>query len=293
MKNHSILALGLTLAFPLIVSSQSFSFSFKSSDILYLEESVKSGVGLLSQEYQLEDTLTHQKYTLNNRPYFGKSRSMVLLTETGCIASSQCTSPWENDPNYKQYKDGPYKPVITKTSFKSVADTAWRQLPHVLAKDATLFSDGKWAEWEDSSFAKGFMRDTLATSKENWLVWLTTSGETEEELSFKSVRLKGDGQTLKDSLFKSPAVKGKIAGGACIRMTHEAIGCIRYLLCGVLSPVEDGWKITSVIPEKKPTPALTPVEKPDDTQEKTVTPPKKKCGKDGKDKKNKKGKEKK
>lgn len=293
MKKLNTIALGVMLAFPLIVSSQSFSISLKTSDILYLEESIKSGVGLLSQEYQLEDTLTHQKYTLNNRSYFGRSRSMVLLTETGCIALQQCTSPWENDPNYNQYKDGPYKPIVTKTFFKSVADTAWRQRPHILAEHATLLSDGKWAEFEDSSFVKGFLRDTLATSKDNWLVWLTTTGETEDELSFKSFRLKGDRLALKDSLFKSPTIKGKIIGGICLRMSYQSVGCISYLLCGILSPEDNGWKLIAVLPEKPQTFALTPIERKDEISEETEKPFKEKSGKAGIDKKNKKGKEKK
>ncbi len=82
--------IAVLLLFPIFLRSQDIGFFFSMNDTYnnLFEKSCSQGMILLRQEYQIEDTNTHQRYTLNNRSDFGSAISFAVLTEQGMITQA-------------------------------------------------------------------------------------------------------------------------------------------------------------------------------------------------------------
>ena len=85
------ITLTVIIIFPTLAKARAqdlgFFFNQSRSGIVMVESSVRQGIMLISQEYQLEDTLTHKRYSLDNQEYFGKLNTFAVLTDNGIITS--------------------------------------------------------------------------------------------------------------------------------------------------------------------------------------------------------------
>lgn len=248
--------------------AQSFSLTFKSSESLLVERSVRDGLIVFSQEYQLEDTLTHKRYSLDNQRYFGKLTSFAVLTDNGILSSPRILQPWESDENFIRYKNSNYKPVVSMTSAMSVSDTTWRETSLLVPSTTLPLKDSTWCFLRDSTLNQGFICDTLESEEDGWLVWMMAGGTNDKEnLSLETVRYK----YVEESNDKAiQALSGNVIGGVFITPSYERVGQIIFKLKGILTPCEDGWRLCAVVTEKEPTledidnasaPVLTPIEK--------------------------------
>ena len=285
--------IAVLLLFPIFLRSQDIGFFFSMNDTYnnLFEKSCSQGMILLRQEYQIEDTNTHQRYTLNNRSDFGSAISFAVLTEQGMITQAKIIRPWDEDPNYIPYRDSCFRPLLTKTQIRCVSDSTWQDHPLMQAQSAMALHDSLRVIVQSDVFKKGFRIDSLQWDGKGWFLWLTENASG--QLVFSMQRCKYKGHESPQNI--QPLVKEdeKLCGGIYIAASFETIGQIQFLLRAILWPADSKWEAIPIVFNQKTSSVLTPIEKPDDTPEKTVTPPKKKCGKDGKDKKNKKGKEKK
>lgn len=244
----------------------------------------------MCQEYQLEDTLTHKRYSLDNQPFFGKESSFAVLVEDGVVTSQTTAMPWLSDSNFVQYKNSKYRPILSRTSLMTSVDSTWRETG-VLSSDAMQkLSDSTWVFVQDTVLNKGFIRDSLINGSDGWLVWLAS--EDGSDLSLITYRYTASEQeTL---LIDAPKTDGVVYGGIFIVPSYEQVGRIDLKLCGILTPSVDKWLMTSVLPrmvdgkdtpngDKQPT--LTPLDSDDNQPDEVVAD--KETGKKG-NKKNKK-----
>ena len=248
-----------------MLQAQSFPLTFKSSESLLVERSIWEGLIVLSSEYQLEDTLTHKRYSLDNQRYFGKISSFAVMTDIGVISSPGVLRPWETDENYIQYKNSKYQPIVSKISVMSVNDTTWRETFLLAPSVASPLSDSTWCFFQDSTYGQGFVCDTLRNEDEGWIVRMITNVTNDKEiLSLETARYKHTEES-KDKVIQ--ALSGNVVGGVFITPAYERIGQIVLKLKGILTSSEDGWKLCAVVPENESSientsvSVLTPVEK--------------------------------
>ena len=224
---------------------------FSSSNQQLVEKAVQDGIVLLRQEYQLEDTLTMKRYAWDNRPEFGSAVSMCVLTENGYIVSDRALHPWEYDPRFEQYRNTKYRPVLSKTGFRTVADSVYRAAGRPEPQCVQPLSDKGWVHAADSLFGcKGFTFDRTAGEKDGWLVWLASggSGETDsEELSLVIYRHKLVVEEGTES-YDIPAPNSLLSmtGGIYIVPQYTGIGEITFALVGAVAGNEGKWQMMRV-----------------------------------------------
>ena len=210
-----------------------------------IETSVSEGLFLIRQEYQLEDTLTHKRYTLDNRSDFGSVVSFGVLTESGYIVRNNIVSPWENDRQFEQYWDSQYQPVLSKTMIRTAKDSTWRESALISPQCVYPMKDSQWVEVKDSLYAEGLATDYSDGKKDGWIVWLTSGKEHKDSSAFSLVTyrqsLELSGKDDDDIEIKVPNTNTYVLGGIYINPCFERIGHITFKICGAIVKKEDSW----------------------------------------------------
>ena len=262
---------------------------FSSSNQQLVEKAVQDGIVLLRQEYQLEDTLTMKRYTWDNRPEFGSAVSMCVLAENGYVVADRVLHPWESDSRFSQYRNTKYRPVLSKTYFRTVADSVYRAAGRPEPRfERNLSDDGGWVYAVDSLFGgKGFAADRASGEKDGWLVWLTADKDSEDDTAGLSLVTYRHKLTVEESSERceipASTTLRSVIGGIYVVPQYRGIGEVVFALTGVVVPDGDRWQLLRIadslsddscaVEESEPTPsddlqdALTPVQQDDDSAE--------------------------
>ncbi len=234
-----------------IVYSQQLPIVFKSSETILVEKTISDGLFLLRQEYQLEDTLTHKRYTLDNRSDFGSVVSFGVLTESGYIVRNDIVTPWEKDRQFEQYRDSQYRPVLSRTMIRTANDSTWRESALISPQCVCPMKDSQWVEVKDSLYATGLVSDYSDGKKDGWTVWLTSGKEHKDSSALslvtyrQSLELSGKGDD--DLEIKVPNTNTYVLGGIYINPCFDRIGQVTFKVCGIIIKKEDSWALLRCI----------------------------------------------
>lgn len=274
----------MALSFVCMMLNAQMPFTFKTSETLLIERSVSDGIVLIRQDYQLEDTVSHKRYSLDNRSYFGRSYSLGVFTDKGIVTGRNVVKPWEYDSNFEQYKNGKYRPVLSNTMARNPGDSVWREIGSFATDNIVELTDTSWISVSDTTLNKGFSIDTVSGHNDGWLIWLESTKEHADtaDLSLSINRyqltISEDGTCTDD--IRPFGNDSDRFGGLYIKPSFEHIGCIVLKLSGIIvndnKSDQESWKfvkcpsleLTSDVPSETEvsTPVLTPVEdenKPD------------------------------
>ena len=209
-----------------------------------IENTVVDGFFMVRQEYQLEDTLTGKKYSLDNRPYFGCAESLMILTETGYYTRQQVLQPWAADANYKKYNEsGTYRPVLSRTMIRTVRDSVWRITTLLAPISTTPLKDSTWVMAQDTLSRNGFSQIGSEGEQEGWLVWLTSTKEDDCDFIIYRQKFNVEGQMS----VSPPATGNKFYGSVFLIPDYDKIGTIRFRIAGIVLPCKESWELYPVI----------------------------------------------
>ena len=155
----------------------------------------------------------------------------------------------------------------------TVSDTTWRGTALLAPQGICPLKDSTWCFVQDSTYKQGFVCDTLRKEDEGWLVWMIAEGTNDKEFfSLETVRYKHTEESNDKGI---QALSGDVVGGIFITPSYERIGQIVLKLKGILTPFEEGWKLSSIVAENKSmldetenvsAPVLTPIEKEEESK---------------------------
>lgn len=266
--NYSILAAaGLLLLNSGTVRAQLNLSMFQSNNQQLVEEAVQRGLMLVKQEYVVQDTVTGQKYGLNDQDDFGSWVSFCVLVKDGYVTSQRLIEPWKQDVQF-QRRAGSLVPLRSSTSFRTVQDTQWQQASLLDPAEIFAMEDAGWVSVKDSCFAgEGFLLAESAGKREGWLVWLASDKADRDEwdaarLSLVSYRYQID-LSSENPMVESPKTDKSVIGGIYVEPVFDPIGVVRFELGGVLVKEGAAWQLLGV-PEEysqavEETGALTPL----------------------------------
>lgn len=220
----------------------------KSSTQQIVERAVESGLVVMRQEYQLEDTTTLQRYTWDNRPEFGSARGFAVITRRGVVARKSLIEPWSGDSRYEKYRGSKYRPVVSNTMIRSVQDSVWRVIGIGSADSLKQFGCSEWHYAQDSIYGKrGFEFDLEKGEKSGWLVMLTASQEEysdTEPLTIVSYMTKievGDEPTC---VVEHPTSSRYVIGGVYLNPVYDGFGTMELRIVGMLDIEGEEWRVT-------------------------------------------------
>lgn len=237
----------LTLCMSLPVCAQFESFRLSSDNQELIREAVKDGLVLVRQSYQLEDTLTGKRYTLDNRPEFGGLTAVAVRTAGGLILPKALLEPWTGDRNYDEFRRENLIPVLSRTSVLSAGDTAWREMPLVAPCEVLRLADTAWVEVADSSYCGDGFTVGVPESRDGWIVWLTSDADDLDapDLSMVVYRYELPESAGADGLVevKSVNTKSTVLGGIVVVPVFDSVGRIDFVLRGVVTGGPDAWML--------------------------------------------------
>ena len=126
----------LAAALPLTIAAQFFS----SPNQQLIKDAVDGGIIVVEQSYQLEDTVSGQRFGRFGNKEFGKSYTLAVLTDSGYCLAPAALRPWDSDPNFEKYSKT-HKPVLYKTAWRHFNDSVFSELDADLAA-AVALNDG-------------------------------------------------------------------------------------------------------------------------------------------------------
>lgn len=253
------LVLAISLAFGAIFSADAqFSLGgfVRSANQQFIEEAIRESVMLMRQEYQLEDTVTMQRYTWNAEAQFGYAEAFAVRTQKGYITHRDLVEPWQQDSHYTPYRGTQLRPIYSRTAIRTVKDSLWREAGTIAPLKREMLDKSPWDHVTDTLFqAQGLKVEPLSGEQQGWLVWLTTSNRADSATAKLSLVTYRQTLTLEEGAGRcelpAPSTNEQVLGGLYLVPRYDGCGTITFLLQGIAVEEERGWIL--LIPREEPT----------------------------------------
>ncbi len=152
-----------------VASAQGFFVRGGSSNQNLVEEALSDAFRVVRVEFQLEDTVSHERFNLQGKEYFGFAEGLCIKTSKGWIAPASTVTPWKNSLEVKQYPE--YKPVFSVASVLSPSDTIWKPLEIKALPKGENISGTSYSSVEGTdTFGPGLPIEDLDEENDGWIV---------------------------------------------------------------------------------------------------------------------------
>lgn len=247
---------------------------FKSPNQQFVEQAIKDGMFIIKQSYQLEDTVTKQRFGRYGNEDFGSFASLAIRTNEGILVDKVLSSPWTEDPNFSRYRDT-HRPLLSKTIAVEFGDSIPSQVS--ISYDSIHSINSRLSlVCEIDSTLTGFELKKYNRPTEGWIVWLSNDSTMNEYSGRKNPDFtiyKKNVEFNTDSIsyvVEVPSTPKKVWGGIFIVPEQTNIGQITFFLGGIVNqnPSDDTWVITpveiiqSLSEVSRPSDELTPLTAP-------------------------------
>lgn len=247
---------------------------FKSPNQQFVEQAIKDGMFIIKQSYQLEDTVTKQRFGRYGDEDFGSFASLAIRTNEGIVVEKVLATPWIEDSNFSRYRDT-HRPLLSKTIAIELGDSIPSQIS--ISYDSIQSINSKLSLVCDiDSMLTGFELKKYNRPTEGWIVWLSSdstmneySGRKNPDFTIykKSVEFNTDSISY---VVEAPNTSKKVWGGIFIVPEQTNIGQVTFFLGGIVNqnPIDHTWVITpvgiiqSLLEGRRPSDELTPLTVP-------------------------------
>lgn len=250
---------------------------FKSPNQQFVEQAIKDGFYILKQAYQLEDTVTNQRFGRYGNEDFGSISCLAIRTEEGSILSKNVLSPWVQDENYSRYRDS-HRPILSKGTTIEFGDSVFSEI-NLTHDTLCRIGNNDALLCRVDSLNRGFEIKAYENPKDGWIVWLSSdsiisqyAGKKHPDYTIykKHIEFHTDSISYK---VETPTTTKHIWGGVFLVPEQTGIGQITFFLGGVLIKDYDteNWALVAIKPnqqavsstrqEDELTPSGTPIRK--------------------------------
>ncbi len=225
---------------------------FKSTNQQFVEQAIKGSMFVIKQAYQLEDSVSGQRFGRYGNDVFGTSSTLAVRIQDGIVCDSEVFRPWSVDENYSRYQNT-HIPVLSQTSRMELGDSIWNVLK--LPIDSITIKNRLYAINDSVNFSDGLIIKQYDKPIEGWVVWLSND----------SIIAKYEGQNMPEfTIYKKtfdftpdsisykidrPQSNKNVWGGIFVVPQQTSIGIIQFDLAGVLikSAENDNWELQKPI----------------------------------------------
>lgn len=242
-----------------VASAQDFFVKGGSSNQNLVEEALSDAFRVVRVEFQLEDTVSHERFNLEGKSFFGFSEGLCIKTDKGWIAPASTVTPWNNNLEVKQFPD--YKPVISTVSALSSADTVWNQVARLSVEKAESVPGTSYSCVPDTSaFGPGLVCSGLEEKTDGWIVWIARKGNEISVTTYGHHVVVADSTTFG---IGRKVVPDGVVGGFYVKPVYPSVGVIRFELAGLMNKSLDGWKVVPfAIESSSDKPVMAPSGRP-------------------------------
>ncbi len=235
----------LAAALPLTIAAQFFS----SPNQQLIKDAVDGGIIIIEQSYQLEDTVSGQRFGRFGNKEFGKIYSLAVLTDSGYCLSPAAIKPWESDANFEKYRQS-HKPVLYKTAYRHFNDSTFSTLDADMSSGIGL-NDG-YMFVKSTGGQSSLVKDDVIGHKNGWAVWVVSedslsTSPTTVAVSYQPVRREIEVvDSTSTYTVENPYTDNKIWGGIYVVPVRKSLGNIAFKFVGVIEQdANDSWLVVT------------------------------------------------
>ena len=242
---------------PVLCFSQSFGdLLLKSPTVGLVEKAVQNGFYIVCQPYQLEDTVSGQRFGRYGEETFGKKYTLGIKVGDYVVFDNKISTPWENDENFERYRHT-HRPVRSNMSVTEIPSN--RQTS--LCVDSVIAFNGSYSQVVDTSTMKGFHTAAYSAPAEGWFVWVNSekpideyNPESKVDFSVMKKTVQFDG-TTKPIDIDTPQGMNNIWGGVFVVPEQTEVGQLTFNVAGTFRPTSDGsnWTLVPLVREETAT----------------------------------------
>ncbi|MCM1036123.1 MAG: hypothetical protein NC406_02190 [Bacteroides sp.] len=254
---------------PAICHAQLDAAMFMTDNQRLVSQAVDNAFVMVEQTYQLEDTVSGQRFGRYGRKTFGNAQALGVRVGKAVVVAADVLVPWERDSNFTRYRQT-HRPVLSTATMSVPGDTATRR--QTLRTDsARAVSPSMVTVPVAAGGVKGFATCPADSAAEGWLVLAycgdARSSRVGQKLSTAVYRKTVDFGDAGMVETRVPDVDGMLLGGVFIVPVQTGVGQLTFRLAGVLAPHGDGgWALEALsMPAPEPSAAdasceLTPLD---------------------------------
>lgn len=266
MRILSVILVCFISVFAKAQETLSLNFNLFSTNQQIVSDATKGGIVIVSQSYQLEDTITHQRFGRYGNLEFGKGFSVGVKVPNGIIVTNEYIEPWNTDVNFYRYRNS-HKPVRFKQQARELNDSVIREKYLDVSSAHSLYISKLYLLQDTTvDIANGIAIDTLPGDKEGWMLWLVSDNVIEAADSVynesfiihkKTLTVSTDSLEIK---IDAPNTEKKVWGGIYIVPKQTAVGQITFLLSGIaIKDMTGKWSVVMPFLNSAPTSIAEPV----------------------------------
>lgn len=222
---------------------------YQTAGQLLIEQSLTGSLFVISQSYQLKDTVTEQIFGRNNQKQFGEAYSMALKVDGGYYVASNLFTPWVGDENYKKY-EGKLKPVLYETKARGLSDTIWQPVSIDFPIEKDSLNQYLFINDTVLYMGEGLSIDTVKYKTAGWVVLVTKRKNVGLEKITKIENLIY--KNVVDFTYTKPSVnvtdmENDFLFGFFIEPKQTEYGQLTFFLKGFLFRDNEGWFVQKMI----------------------------------------------
>lgn len=229
--------------------AQFSGFSLKTENQELIERAMDKCFSIIEQCYQLEDTITHQRFGRYGNEDFGKNRTLAVNIGNDYVFDVSVLVPWLSDDNYVRYKDS-HKPVLSRSFIMEFNDSIKKSIELIPDTVSNGF-DGFISVTDTVSKVNGLKPVRYAEPKDGWVIWVSCDSTIKDYDLSQNVDLviyKKNIEFSQDSLsykIDKPNTDQNIWGGIVIVPEQTAIGQLTFNLGGIINynSIKDEWRL--------------------------------------------------
>lgn len=244
------------LLFLLVLSTITYSSIaqtfYMSANQQFVEQALKGSLFVIKQAYQLEDSVSGQRFGRYGNDVFGTSSKLAVRIQDGFVCDYEIFRPWSHDENYSRYQNT-HIPVLSQTSRIELGDSIWNVLK--LPIDSITVENRLYAINDSVNFSDGLIVKQYNKPVEGWVIWLSNDsiidkyeGRNMPEFTIYKKTIDFAPDSISYAI-ERPQSNKNVWGGIFVVPQQTSIGVLQFHLAGVLlkSAENDNWELLKPI----------------------------------------------
>lgn len=218
------------------------------TEVDLINKIAKDGAFILSQSYQLEDSVG-KFFGLSGNKEFGSESSLALKVKDGYLIYDIARVPWDYNPRYAKIKKR-YTPVLFPSQYSEIGNEArYDSIFFDNSIISVIYPNQIYGMKADTFFNDGFSVGHTIGDTEGYLIWFSIPDgmdlNTSTNLEIASCKISVDitDDRGKEYSIPSPTIGGTVLGGMYVVPQISSVGRVDFIVEGIIIGINDEWRL--------------------------------------------------
>lgn len=208
----------------------------------------KDGAFVLSQSYQLEDSVG-KFFGLSGNKEFGTETTLALKVKNGYLLYDIARVPWDYNPRFAKLKKR-YNPVLFPSQYSDLNREARYDSIYFNSNElVTIYPEQIYGMKSDTFFNDGFSVSHHVGETDGYVIWYVLPHEIDinasSDLDIIPIEQKIEivEDRSREYTIPLPQANGTLMGGMYVVPEISGVGRLDFKINGIIIGAEDEWKL--------------------------------------------------